>query len=120
MTLEPETLTLSSGGHTITFTGKDAKALTGTLPALHPEHPLRKKIHKILHLTEEIRAMREDIAALYNDAKGEGYNVAAMRRLIRIMDAAQDPEKAAKMREVSEHLEIYARQMGQPLLPGMV
>ncbi len=114
MTLERETLTVSHDGGSITFTGEEARKI------VVQQHPLKRKLDRILHLTNEIRSLREDIATLYNDAKGEGYNVAALRRLARIMDTAQDPDKAAKMREVSKMLEIYANQMGQPLLPGMV
>lgn len=123
MTLERETLTISHDGGSITITGDEIKDVTASLRSLAEnaeDSALKATVNRILFLMQEMRAIRDDIATVYNNAKGEGYNVAALRRLARIMDAAQDPEKAAKMREVSEMLEIYANQMGQPLLPGMV
>lgn len=120
MTLEPETITISHGGESVTFKGiEEMKAVTASLRSINQEHPLNRKVNRIIQLTEDIRSLREDITTLYNEAKAEGYNVPALRRLVRIIDAQSDIEKAMKIKEISEHLEMYAAQLNQPLLPGM-
>jgi uncharacterized protein (UPF0335 family) len=118
MTLE--TITISHGGESVTFKGVDEmKAVTASLKPMNQEHPLKRKVDSILNLTREIRSLREDITTLYNDAKEEGLNVPALRLLVKIKDAETDSKKYNKMREVSEVLEVYAKELNQPLLPGM-
>jgi uncharacterized protein (UPF0335 family) len=53
--------------------------------------------------------MREDIATIYADAKNDGYNVDAMKRMVKI--ASADEAKQEKMRQLSECMELYAGQI---------
>jgi uncharacterized protein (UPF0335 family) len=122
MTLEPETITLSHDRGSLTFTGDEVKAVTASLRSLAetPEDfPLKALANRVLFLKNEMRAIREDIATLYNDAKGDGYNLKALRLLVKIMEAQADAKKRQEMLEVSGCLQLYAHHVGQPLLPGM-
>jgi uncharacterized protein (UPF0335 family) len=106
----------------LTFTGDEVKAVTASLRSLAetPEDfPLKALANRVLFLRNEMRAIREDIATLYNDAKGDGYNLKALRLLVKIMEAQADAKKRQEMLEVSGCLQLYAHHVGQPLLPGM-
>lgn len=126
MTLESETLTVSSGGRSLNFTADDVKDVTASLKSLAktPEEspqdfPLEALITRVLLLKDEMRAIREDIAVLFNEAKSDGFNVKALRLLVKIMEAQDDPKKRQEMEKVSGLLQVYAHHLKQPLLPGM-
>ena len=83
----------------------------------HDDNDLKDRIDRIIFLLPEIQSMREDIATIYADAKNDGYNVDAMKRLVKV--ASADETKQEKMRQLSECMELYAGQIQQPLLLGM-
>lgn len=122
MTLERETLTVSHDGGSITITGDEIKDVTASLRSLAgnaEDSSLKATVNRILFLMQEMRAIRDDIATVYNNAKGDGYNIKALRRLIRLMDIQTDDAKRNELLEVSGLLQVYANHVGQPLLPGM-
>ena len=122
MTLERETLTVSHDGGSITITGDEIKDVTASLRSLAQkaeDSSLKAIVNRILFLMQEMRAIRNDIATVYNNAKGDGYNIKALRRLIRLMDIHTDDAKRNELLEVSGLLQVYAKHVGQPLLPGM-
>ncbi len=122
MTLERETLTISHDGGSITITGDEIKDVTASLRSLAEnaeDSSLKATVNRILFLMQEMRAIRDDIATVYNNAKGDGYNIKALRLLIRLMDIQTDDAKRNELLEVSGLLQVYANHVGQPLLPGM-
>ena len=122
MTLERETLTISHDGGSITITGDEIKDVTASLRSLAEnaeDSALKATVNRILFLMQEMRAIRDDIATVYNNAKGDGYNIKALRLLIRLMDIQTDDAKRNELLEVSNLLQVYANHVGQPLLPGM-
>lgn len=122
MTLERETLTVSHDGGSITITGDEIKDVTASLRSLAQnaeDSSLKATVNRILFLMQEMRAIRDDIATVYNNAKGDGYNIKALRRLIRLMDIQTDDAKRNELLKVSGLLQVYANHVGQPLLPGM-
>ncbi len=122
MTLERETLTISHDGGSITITGDEIKNVTASLRSLAEnaeDSALKATVNRILFLMQEMRAIRDDIATVYNNAKGDGYNIKALRLLIRLMDIQTDDAKRNELLEVSGLLQVYANHVGQPLLPGM-
>lgn len=81
------------------------------------QNDLKDRIDKIVYLLTEIQAMREDIKTIYADAKDDGFNVAVMKKLVKIVSA--DEKKREKMKQLSDCMELYAGQIQQPLLLGM-
>ena len=69
---------------------------------------LRAFLERIERLEEEKRAISDDIKEVYAEAKGTGYDVKIMRKIISIrrMDAE-------KRREEEEILEIYLAALGE-------
>ena len=69
---------------------------------------LRAFLERIERLEEEKRAIADDIKEVYAEAKGTGYDVKIMRKIISIrrMDAE-------KRREEEESLEIYLAALGE-------
>ena len=69
---------------------------------------LRAFLERIERLEEEKRAIADDIKEVYAEAKGTGYDVKIMRKIlsIRRMDAE-------KRREEEEILEIYLAALGE-------
>ncbi|MEI6283366.1 MAG: DUF2312 domain-containing protein [Alphaproteobacteria bacterium] len=69
---------------------------------------LRAFLERIERLEEEKRAIADDIKEVYAEAKGTGYDVKIMRKIISIrrMDAE-------KRREEEEILEIYLAALGE-------
>lgn len=122
MTLERETLTVSHDGGSITITGDEIKDVTASLRSLAQkaeDSSLKATVNRILFLMQEMRAIQGDIATVYNNAKADGYNIKALRRLIRLMDIQTDDAKRTELLLVSDLLQVYANHVGQPLLPGM-
>lgn len=122
MTLKRETLTVSHDGGSITITGDEIKDVTASLRSLAQkaeDSSLKATVNRILFLMQEMRAIQGDIATVYNNAKADGYNIKALRRLIRLMDIQTDDAKRNELLEVSGLLQVYANHVGQPLLPGM-
>lgn len=71
---------------------------------------LKSVIERIERLEEEKKATSDDIRDVYAEAKGNGYEVKALRRIVRIrrMDG---PQKAA-MEEVETIMETYMQALG--------
>ncbi|MDB5545019.1 MAG: hypothetical protein JWO64_2168 [Hyphomicrobiales bacterium] len=69
---------------------------------------LRAFLERIERLEEEKRAIADDIKEVYAEAKGTGYDVKIMRKIVSIrrMDAE-------KRREEEEILEIYLAALGE-------
>lgn len=68
---------------------------------------LKALIERIERLHEERKTISDDIADIYSEAKGTGYDVKVMRAIIRLR--AQD---ADKRREHKEILGLYLAALG--------
>ncbi len=68
---------------------------------------LRSLVERIERLESEKKALQEDIKGVYQEGKSAGYDVRALRQLIRIR--ATDPQK---LREQEELLDLYRTAMG--------
>lgn len=68
---------------------------------------LKSIVERIERLTEEKEALQEDIKEVFAEAKGTGFDVKAVRKIIRLrkMDAE-------KRREEDEILELYKAAIG--------
>jgi uncharacterized protein (UPF0335 family) len=68
---------------------------------------LRSFVERIERLDEEKKAIADDIKDVYGEAKSNGYDTKALRRLValRKMDRAEREERAAV-------LELYANALG--------
>lgn len=71
---------------------------------------LRSIVERIENLTEERQAIVADIAEVYSEAKGNGYDVPALRKVIKIRAL-----EAAERQEQEIVLDTYLRALG--LLP---
>jgi uncharacterized protein (UPF0335 family) len=69
---------------------------------------LKAFIERIERLEEEKKAIAEDIKEVYGEAKGNGYDVKIMRKIISIR--RQDENKR---REEEEILDLYLSALGQ-------
>jgi uncharacterized protein (UPF0335 family) len=68
---------------------------------------LRALIERIEHLHEERREISNCIADIYREARGRGYDVKALRQVVRIR--ARSPDK---YREEQGFIEVYLRAIG--------
>lgn len=50
---------------------------------------IKDYIERIRRLQEEKREVQADIRKLFNQAKGEGHSIKAMKRVIRLLDMAK-------------------------------
>ncbi len=69
---------------------------------------LRAFLERIERLEEEKRAIADDIKEVYSEAKGTGYDVKIMRKIISLRRMDRD-----KRREEEEILEIYLAALGE-------
>ncbi|MDE2577538.1 MAG: DUF2312 domain-containing protein [Hyphomicrobiales bacterium] len=76
---------------------------TGSIDAGH----LKAFIERIERLEEEKRALAEDIKEVYAEAKGTGYDVKIMRKIVSLR--RQDRHKR---KEEEEILDIYLSALG--------
>ena len=74
--------------------------------SVNAEH-LRAFIERIERLEEEKRALAEDIKDVYAEAKGTGYDVKVMRKIISIRK-----QDKSKREEEEEILDIYLSALG--------
>ena len=72
---------------------------------------LRSFVERIERLEEERRALSADIKDVYAEAKGNGFDIAIMRQIIRIRRMDQDD-----VDEQETLLDIYKRALG--MLPA--
>jgi uncharacterized protein (UPF0335 family) len=69
---------------------------------------LRAFIERIEHLEEEKRAIADDIKEVYAEAKGTGYDVKIMRKIITLRRQDRD-----KRKEEEEILDLYLTALGE-------
>lgn len=69
---------------------------------------LKSFIERIERLEEEKKAIADDIKDIYAEAKGTGYDVKIMRKIVSIRK-----QDAAKRREEEEILDLYLSALGQ-------
>ncbi len=69
---------------------------------------LKSFIERIERLEEEKKAIADDIKEIYAEAKGTGYDVKIMRKIVSIRK-----QDAAKRREEEEILDLYLSALGQ-------
>ncbi len=69
---------------------------------------LRAFIERIERLEEEKRAIADDIKEVYAEAKGTGYDVKIMRKIISLRRQDRD-----KRKEEEEILELYLSALGE-------
>ncbi|MEY3553566.1 MAG: hypothetical protein RL735_1914 [Pseudomonadota bacterium] len=69
---------------------------------------LRAFIERIERLEEEKRAIADDIKEVYAEAKGTGYDVKVMRKIISLRRMDRD-----KRREEEEILDLYLAALGE-------
>jgi uncharacterized protein (UPF0335 family) len=69
---------------------------------------LKSFIERIERLEEEKKAIADDIKDVYAEAKGNGYDVKIMRKIVSIRK-----QDAAKRQEEEEILDLYLSALGQ-------
>ena len=69
---------------------------------------LRSFIHRIERLEEDKKGLADDIKEVFAEAKGEGFDVKVLRRVIALRK--KDPEERA---EEEELLELYMSAIGE-------
>jgi uncharacterized protein (UPF0335 family) len=69
---------------------------------------LRAFVERIEHLEEEKRAITEDIKEVYAEAKGTGYDVKIMRKIVSLRRQDRD-----KRKEEEEILDLYLSALGE-------
>jgi uncharacterized protein (UPF0335 family) len=68
---------------------------------------LKAIVERIEHLEEEKKAISDDIRDVYAEAKGNGYDVAALRKVVRLRK--QDKDERAEQEAI---LETYLHALG--------
>jgi len=68
---------------------------------------LRTYVERIERLEEEKKALGQDIGEVYSEAKGNGYDVKVMRRLI--SDRRKQPQE---LQEMESLLDLYKQALG--------
>jgi uncharacterized protein (UPF0335 family) len=68
---------------------------------------LKQLIERIERLEEEKKALSQDIAEVFQEAKGRGFDTKAMRTLIRLR--AKEPQE---VQEEEAILDLYKRALG--------
>jgi len=71
---------------------------------------LRSFIERIVKLEEEKKGLADDIRDVYGEAKSDGYEVKALRRVVRIQ--RMDQSQKAAHEEVETILETYLQSLG--------
>lgn len=66
---------------------------------------LRSFVQRVERLREEIDALNTDVSEVYKEAKGEGWNVHAMKALI--SERAKHAKNPDKFRELNDFVELY-------------
>ena len=81
--------------------------MTNTISEASEDSQLRAFITRIEHLDEEKRTIASDIKEVYAEAKGTGYDITIMRKIVAIR--RQDKEKR---REEEAMLDLYLHKLG--------
>lgn len=64
-------------------------------------------VARVQHLEDEAAAVKEDLKQVYSEAKGNGFDVKAIKKLVRLLK-----QDRAKLQEEKAILELYASAMG--------
>ncbi len=84
-----------------------ASAVTETPTTRFAKDQLKAIIERIEHLEEEKKAISDDIRDVYAEAKGNGYDVKALRMVVRLRK--QDKTEREEQEAI---LEIYLQALG--------
>jgi uncharacterized protein (UPF0335 family) len=71
------------------------------------DEALRGYVARIQRLTEEKKALQEDIKAIFQEAKSAGFNDKGIKNIIKLIEL--DPDKRAEHDEI---MELYREAMG--------
>ena len=71
---------------------------------------LRSLVERIVRIEEEKKGLSEDIRDIYGEAKSDGFEVKALRRVVRIQ--RMDQSQKAAHEEVETILETYLQSLG--------
>lgn len=78
-----------------------------TEPGHNAKEQLKSIVERVERLNEEIKGLGSDRSDLFTEAKGNGFDVKALRHIIRIR--AEDPNKRAEREAI---LETYMMTLG--------
>jgi len=105
------TVTISGGGESITMTEKqffEASKRVSEEPATRfAKDQLKAIVERIERLEEEKATIASDIKDVYAEAKGNGFDVKALREIVRLRK--QDPGERAEAETI---LETYMQALG--------
>ena len=71
---------------------------------------LRDYIQRLCNVEEEIAERRDDLKELYKEAKGNGFEVAALRAIVK--REREDESKKAKRQELEAMIDTYSSALG--------
>ena len=86
---------------------KAAAEKLGGSPMRVAREQLKSIVERIERLNEDKKAIADDVKDVYAEAKGNGYDVAALRAIIRLRK-----QDAAKRQEQETILETYMQALG--------
>jgi len=84
-----------------------ATSTAQSTPNKTTQDQLRAYVERIERLEEEKKVLSQDVTGIYQEAKSNGYDVKAMRRIIQIRRL--DPQVAA---ELDELVDLYKHALG--------
>jgi len=68
---------------------------------------IKSIVARVQHLEDEAAAVKEDLKQVYSEAKGNGFDVKIIKKLVRLLK-----QDRAKLQEEKAILELYAAAMG--------
>lgn len=68
---------------------------------------IKSIVSRVQHLEDEAAAIKEDLKQVYSEAKGNGFDVKIIKKLVRLLK-----QDRAKLQEEKAILELYAAAMG--------
>jgi len=106
-------VTIETAGHKIETTTDDMRRLADSLnptPAIlggNAQSKLRSLVERIERLNEDKAAVTSDLKEVYAEAKGDGFDVKILRKVVRLR--AQD---RAKLDEEQALIDLYISAIG--------
>lgn len=101
-------VTIEAGGQKIHTTTDAMRAVAdGAAATRFAKDQLKSLVERIERLEEEKKAIADDIKDVYAEAKGNGFDVKALRAIIRLRK--QDPNERAEHESI---LETYMHALG--------
>ena len=88
-------------------TAAEGKDKSKDVAARFAKDQLKAIVERIEHLEEEKKSIADDIKDVYAEAKGNGYDVKALRTIVRMRK--QDPNERAEQETI---LETYLQALG--------